>query len=114
MNDDKPALRCEEGVWYAYGTPWSGKYDMNCNRRVPLAGVCYLSRGEENQIRPLTGAKAIYALLEQTVRPAQEQLRGQLLELLDRLLRQVPVWEMHCTPEPEAARMAQKAMSENR
>jgi hypothetical protein len=25
INDDKPALRYLDGVWYAYGTPWCGK-----------------------------------------------------------------------------------------
>ena len=24
LNDDKPALRLENGTWFAYGTPWSG------------------------------------------------------------------------------------------
>ena len=26
INDDKPALRCLEGIWYAYGTPWCGTF----------------------------------------------------------------------------------------
>ena len=52
LNDDKPALRLEDGVWYAYGTPWSGKTDQNLNIKVPLKGICILTRSEENHIEP--------------------------------------------------------------
>ena len=55
LNDDKPALRFVDGVWYAYGTPWSGKHGRDSNIAVPLAGICILERGEANQIRPITG-----------------------------------------------------------
>ena len=34
-----------------------------------------------------------------------------LLELLDQLVTAVPVWKMECTPDPEAARVAYRAMS---
>ena len=42
INDDKPALRCIDGIWYAYGTPFCGKDGININERVPLAGICFL------------------------------------------------------------------------
>ena len=110
LNDDKPALRLEDGRWYAYGTPWSGKTAKNANMCVPLGGVCVLSRGETNEITPVGGAKVVLALLEQTVRPAGADARGHLLELLDSLLEAVPVWKLKCTPTAEAARVSQKAM----
>ncbi len=111
LNDDKPALRRENGRWYAYGTPWSGKTSWNENLRVPLGGICVLARGEENQIEPFSGQKAIFALLEQTARPAGAQLRMQLLTLIGQLLAEVPVWHLRCTPTPAAARVSHEAMS---
>ena len=114
LNDDKPALRREDGRWYAYGTPWSGKTDQNLNLRTELAGICLLRRGEENVIRPYGGAKAIHDLLEQTVRPKTPRLLGNLLELLDKLLLEVPVWEMECNMDPDAARVSYGAMSGER
>ena len=50
INDDKPAIRLVDGVFYAYGTPWSGKTDESVNVGVPIAGICFLSRGE-NKIK---------------------------------------------------------------
>ena len=111
LNDDKPAMRLENGVWYAYGTPWSGKYDYSVNTKVPLAGICILSRGDENRILPYGGAKAIHDILTQTIRSSDADAMIKLLELLDQLVTAVPVWKMECTPDPEAARVAYRAMS---
>lgn len=110
LNDDKPALRCEDGVWYAYGTPWSGKYDLNCNLRVPLAGIAMLERADTNSVEPFTGAKAVFALLEQTVRPRGVAARDKLLKILDSLFKQVPVWKLRCNMEDNAAQVSYEAM----
>lgn len=111
LNDDKPAVRIEDGRFFAYGTPWSGKSDLNLNLRAPLGGICLLRRGEKNEIRPLTGKAALFAILGQTIRPKDENSMEKLLELLGKLLEQVPMWEMYCNMEPEAAVVSYEAMS---
>ena len=111
LNDDKPALRLEDGIWYAYGTPWSGKYDISRNERVPIAGIAVLGRGSDNKIVPFTGFAAITAILDQMLRPAGEEYRTRILETLDSLLSYVPVWKLTCNMEPEAATVAYQAMS---
>ncbi len=112
LNDDKPALRRENGRWFAYGTPWSGKTSQNQNLRIPLGGVCVLTRDSTDWIEPFSGSAAIFALLEQTARPAGAQARGRLLELVGQLLEEVPVWRLHCTPTENAARVSHAAMAQ--
>ena len=114
LNDDKPALRWDGARFHACGTPWSGKTDLNRPDCVPLAGVCFLSRGEENSIRPFGGAEAIHALLEQTVRPADPALADRLLSVLDKLLTHVKIWSLTCNMEPDAARLSYGVMSGER
>ncbi|MBQ9968553.1 MAG: hypothetical protein IJO88_07510 [Oscillospiraceae bacterium] len=111
LNDDKPAIRLEDGIFYAYGTPWSGKTDLNLNLRVPLAGVCLLERGEKNEIAPLPAGKALFRLLQQTRRFDDKVKMDKVMMLLDALLRKVPVWIMKCNMDPEAARVSYEAMS---
>jgi len=111
LNDDKPALRLVDGVWYAYGTPWSGKYDKSVNIRVPLGGICILARGTENKIEPYGGSSAIHAILEQTARSKDPGFTLKLMELLDILFKKVPVWRMECNMEEEAALMSYRTMS---
>ena len=114
LNDDKPALRLENDVWYAYGTPWSGKYDLSRNERIPVAGIAVLNRGIRNEIQPFTGFQAISAILDQMLRPAGQEYRTLILETLDLLLSKVPVWKLTCNMEPDAATVAYNAMSGNK
>ena len=111
LNDDKPALRLENGTWYAYGTPWSGKHDLSTNSRVPVAGICFLQRGSENVIRPFAGSKAVFAFLEQTARPPETALRTCLMDLMGKLMESVPVWQLECNMDPQAAVVSYEAMS---
>ncbi len=110
LNDDKPALRLENGTWYAYGTPWSGKNDLSADFRVPVGGIALLQRGERNEINPAETREAVQRLFKQVNRPRDAAYRIKLLELMDRLISDIPIWKLTCTPEPEAARIAYEAM----
>lgn len=114
LNDDKPALRLIDGVWYAFGTPWSGKHDISVNTGVPVAGIAMVERAEENEITPWSGKEAIFAIFTQVNRPRDMEFRVKLLELLDKLITQVPVWKLKCNMDPDAARVSYEAMSAGR
>lgn len=111
LNDDKPAIRRERDGWYAYGTPWSGKHDISRNHRVKLAGIAAVNRGEENSIHPFGGLEAIHAIMKQVNRPPGMEFRASLMELLDRLLTEIPVWKLYCNMDPQAAEVSYRAMS---
>lgn len=112
LNDDKPALRLIDGVWYAYGTPWSGKNDISANLGAPIAGIACIERGIENQISLLSGKEAVLRMFKQVNRKTNDNaFRIKLLDLLDKLMTQVPIWKLKCNMEPEAAIVAYEAMS---
>jgi len=106
LNDDKPALRREEDGWFAYGTPWSGKTDQSVNARIPLGGIALLERAHENRIVPACGPDTVRKLLSQVNRPKAAEYRIKMMELLDQLIREVPIWKLSCNTDPEAARIA--------
>lgn len=109
VNDDKPFLRLTDDRVLAYGSPWSGKHGLATNVCVPLRGICVLRRGSENRIRRVETSEVIGMLRHQCLIP--EGKERAVLELVDRLAQRVPLWEMECTKEPEAARVAYAAMS---
>lgn len=111
LNDDKPALRLEDGTWYAYGTPWSGKTGQNLNLRVPLAGITMIERGEQNEIECLSARQAVRAILSQTTTLKTMEARVKQLELLEKLITQIPIWKLKCNMDPEAAIVSYEAMS---
>lgn len=112
LNDDKPALRWVENVWMAYGTPWSGKHDLSCPMGVPLGGIAFVKRGEENTIRRLSADQALPLFMSQSLwrLPKPESMDKQL-QLADRLLRQIPIWELTCRNDDAAAMVSYQAMT---
>ena len=111
FNDDKPALRCLEGIWYAYGTPWCGKDHINRNRKVPIAGICFLKQAEQNRIRRLAPLEVIRRVMTQTIhRFESEERLNLMLEHLDKLVEMIPVYELENRPEPEAVRLSYETM----
>ena len=110
LNDDKPALRLVDGVWMAYGTPWSGKHDLSSNEGAPVGAVAVLRRGEENTITRIQPAQAMPWIMSQTTfRLGREDMDKQLA-LMDSFLRQVPIWQLSCRNEDAAAFVSRGAM----
>lgn len=111
FNDDKPALRRIDDRWYAYGTPWCGKDGINQNKKVPLAGICFLRRGSENTIRRLTPFEATTYIISQTMRKFKDAEKlDLLLSHVDKLVSEIPVYELYNKPEPEAAKLSFETM----
>lgn len=111
LNDDKPALRLEDGVWYAYGTPWSGKTGQNMNIRVPVGGIAMIERGEKNDVVPFTGTEAVFAVMGQIAKSNDPATRVKMMEMMDKLMTMVPIWKLRCNMDPEAAVVAFETMS---
>ncbi len=110
VNDDKPFLRiADEGV-FAYGSPWCGKHGLASNVCVPLKGICLLHRGKENAIKHMEPYRAIEILRQQVHTPIDASLTHQSHSLVDTLAEMVPLWEMNCNMEPDAARVSYSAM----
>ena len=110
VNDDKPFLRITSDGVLACGSPWTGKHGLGSNVSFPMKGICILSRGSENRIRLLAPEDAADFLRSQCFVPEDSEQAGRALELLDRLIRMVSLWQMECTKQPEAAITAYQAM----
>ena len=112
LNDDKPALRFKDGRWMAYGTPWSGKHDLSSPIGVALGGIAFVRRGEVNTICRLTPSQALARFMSQSLwRLSGREAMDRQLDLVDRLLRQIPVWELTCRNDDQAAHLAHRAMT---
>ena len=109
VNDDKPFLKLSEEKVLAYGSPWTGKHGLGSNVCCELRGICILRRGQENVIRRIGPERARVMLRHQCFSPEGEE--GTASALLERLMDSVPLWEMECTKDPQAARVAYEAMA---
>ena len=110
LNDDKPVIWPEKGKISAWGTPFSGRTDLQINRGVPVKGICFLKQGRENRIRPVTGAEALALLLNNTWRPRSNPGMSLLLDMMEQVVTETHVYELCCTEDPEAARLSYTVM----
>jgi hypothetical protein len=114
INDDKPALRFIDNSFYVYGTPWSGKSEYSLNLKVPLQAICFLEQSTYNWIIKLESKAVLKLILNQTLRPHEEKSMENLLILLDKLIREVPVYKMGCNIDTGAVAIAYEAMASGR
>jgi len=100
-----------DGVWYAYGTPWCGKDGININMKVPLAGICFLRRGDHNEIRRLSVQEATANVISQTLRRFRDAEKlDMMLSHVEKLVQEIPVYEFFNKPELAAAQLSYDTM----
>ena len=107
VNDDKPFLQISQDGILAWGSPWCGKHGLGNNVSFPLKGICFLRRGSENRISRADPEQYRDQLRHQAFLPKDARAG----EFLDALIRWVPLWELECNQDPEAAVLSHGAMS---
>lgn len=110
LNDDKPVICPDKGGITVWGTPFSGKSDLQVNQRVTLKGICFLKQSTENQICSVSESEAIALLLNNTWRPGNSRSMMRLLDMIGQVVEEIPVYTMCCTEALEAAELAYAVM----
>ncbi len=111
VNGDKPILGYREGEFIAYGTPWMGKESWGENSSVPLKGLCFLQQAKENSIRRLSIAEVSSRLFTQILIPQEEDNAAATLELMDKLITQIPAYLLNCDISEEAVKTSFEALT---
>jgi len=103
LNDDKPALKFNKDDIYIYGTPWSGKTDLNTNLKAKLKAIVFIKRAEKNEIKRLERKESIYNIAAQTTRPFYDnELSLKSIEYINKIINKVPIYLMQCNISYEA------------
>ena len=111
VNGDKPILRfAKDGTLFAYGSPWSGKEGWSRNVGRPLRAIVFLGRGKENAIAPLSPADAAVPLMNQILLESDPETVSSTLALADRMLGQVGLYRLACTPDVGSALVVKNAV----
>lgn len=110
VNGDKPLIHIGDECT-VYGTPWAGKERMNRNVGVKLCGIVFLNRGVDNHIEKVPMTKVLPVLIQQSYRPGDKAGLEKTLALLSRLGRKIPMYQLYCNMDPEAALIAYNTLS---
>ncbi|MBQ4565499.1 MAG: hypothetical protein IJA48_04045 [Oscillospiraceae bacterium] len=113
INGDRALLRCRDGVWMAYGSPYCGTSQICRAGQYPLAVVVLLSQGKENALRPARAREAAAAFLDGCTFDPKKQTE-QVLDLALDLWQHIPVFCLSCLPDASAVSCLEEAiLSEN-
>ena len=103
INDDSPIVKCEDGNLIMYGTPWSGKSNINTNRSVPLKAIVFLRQAHENSIRKVKNAiEALQVIMPEIYKPKFEDMANLNMDMLDKIIKNTPMYVMYCNISKEA------------
>ncbi len=114
LNDDKPALKFDDDILYAYGTPFSGKTNQNVNTKAKVAGIAFIYRSEINESKEMTSKETIVQFIAQTMKPHKEESFHLMAKTLDRIIKTTKFYSLGLNMNDEAALMAYEVMSPNR
>lgn len=118
VNGDKPLVRRVsdgDGVKFiAYGTPWCGKERYQRNVSAPIEGICVVTRGEKNEIERIGAGDAVPVLYGQMLVLSDKKYMMAMLDMIDAMVTNIPVYRLHCNMEDEAAHVACRAMTGER
>ena len=105
INDDMPVIRKIDGVWYLFGCPWSGKTEININKKVPLKSIVFIERGKTNEIEPIYSPECVFKIIRQTLMPAYKQYTKKAMDNIAMLVNDIPVYRLKCTISEEAPKV---------
>ncbi len=106
INGDKPLLRKIGDEIIVYGTPWQGKENYGCNTSAPVGGIFMINRAEENSIVKAPAKESLPFLLSQTMRPNEKENLINLLDTLEYIVSNIPIYNLYCNMDKEALETA--------
>lgn len=111
INGDKSLLHKNRDGWYAYGWPICGSSEICHNEAYPIEAIVMLHQSEENTIERLDLAKAVKRLLPQiTMNMWNMEFQLKVMDLMEDLAGDVPVYELGCNISEDAVECLEKVL----
>ena len=96
-----PIIRLVDGIWYLYGCPWSGKTEINTNKRVPLKALVFLERGKINEIERIYAPECVFKIIKQTIVSSYKDITAKALSNISQMVKDVPIYNLKCNISDE-------------
>ena len=106
INGDKPILRLDCNKVSVCSTPWAGKERLERNTEAPLGAITLIKRSTENKITKISPKEYFSELARQFYLPKNVQARLKTLDIIDKILSNVPIYLLECDISREAAKLS--------
>jgi len=106
LNDDRPTIRRRDDKFSIYGTPWSGSSLEFINDSAPLSAIFIIQQSKVNVLEKLNKHQAVVQLTPRCFLPYFDSgLMDLALLQLEKVINEIPVYLLKCTPEKEAVEL---------
>ncbi len=113
INDDSPLIKLVDGKPFVFGTPWSGKTDINDNVSAALSTIVFLRRAPISSITPLEFNEAFKLFIEQAfILPFAPSFMS-FIATADKVLRQIKMTILNCNISKDAVDTIKGYLEEN-
>ena len=106
INGDKPILRLDNDKVSVCSTPWAGKEGLERNTEAPLHAIILIKRSTENKITRISPKDYFSELARQFYLPRSAQARLKTLDIIDKILSDVPIYLLECDISRDAAELS--------
>lgn len=106
INGDRSIIRQIKGQWFAYGSPFAGTSGIFRNEKVLIDAIVVLRKSESDRIETITKAEAFRLLYSETTVPQwHRQAHLEVVDILTRIVAELPVFVLYCTPTEDAVNL---------
>lgn len=111
LNGDRAGLRKNDGIWSAWGLPYAGTSGIYRNETADIRAIVALRQGSENRISRIRGADVLrYLYPEVTVHHWSERYVNKVLDMLQVLESEVPIYLLECVPDESAVQLLERTL----
>lgn len=111
VNGDRPIVKKDGSVWYAYGSPYAGSSRCHRDVRTPVKAIIMLKQAKQCSIRKLDAGEAFRNVYTgMTLSPWNPDCVRNSCDLAMSLVSEIPVYEMECTPDKQAVELLKRTL----
>ena len=109
LSDDRVIVRKQGREFRVYGTPWHSEAAFGSPREARLERIFFLSHGQENSVKDMTGLDPVSHLLTCSFPPLWDHQGMEFaLEFFSQLAAHVPFQQLSFKPEKSALALVKK------
>lgn len=112
INGDRVLVGKADGIWYAYGLPFSGTSNICRNIKSPVRAIVYLEQSLEDKVEKLErteGFRRLYS--EITINGWNAAFVSKACDIIEKMTEEISVYKFECTKEKSAVLCLAKALN---
>lgn len=111
VNGDRALIQRKNGIWYARGWPVCGSSGVCHKRDLSIGAIVMLSQAPVDTAEKLSPSQAFTQLYSQiTINRWNREENLHIIELMEQLVAEIPVYHLACTMNDSAVTTLEKAM----